>query len=208
MALADRRKIKFMFKENKFPYLHNLYQTEFHVDGVRYTSVEHYINSKKFEGTKYEELIRCMETSEEAKKEGDRKDLPLRSDWHKLKDTLMYKGVYAKFTQNPNLRARLLETGDAILQENSKDTYWGNGIDNSGKNKLGKIMMKVRDEVREIESHKEKEKEQDEPGDTEEDSKAKKERERREERESGVSGKRKEAEESTTTSSKKSRWED
>lgn len=41
----------------------------------------------------------------------------------------------------------LLSTGNAILVEHTeKDNYWGDGGDGSGKNRLGKILMKVRDE--------------------------------------------------------------
>ena len=57
-------------------------------------------------------------------------------------------GVKAKFSKNPILKAKLLATGDAELIEGNwwNDTYWGvcKGV---GKNKLGKILMRVRDEL-------------------------------------------------------------
>lgn len=61
----------------------------------------------------------------------------------------MYEAVYAKFTQHDELKKLLLSTGYAILIEHTPhDKYWGGGGDGSGKNKLGKILMKVRNELR------------------------------------------------------------
>lgn len=79
----------------------------------------------------------------EAKKLGRR--VKLRPDWEQVKDSIMEKVVFAKFSQNEDLKQLLLATGDAELIEGNTwgDMYWGqvNGI---GLNKLGKILMKVR----------------------------------------------------------------
>jgi len=57
--------------------------------------------------------------------------------------------VLAKFTQHPELRELLLATGDAALVEHTEnDAYWGDGGDGSGKNRLGEIPMRVREELR------------------------------------------------------------
>lgn len=53
----------------------------------------------------------------------------------------------AKFTQNKELRELLLSTGGAYLAEHSRDKYWGDGLNDSGKNVLGKILMKVRESL-------------------------------------------------------------
>jgi len=56
--------------------------------------------------------------------------------------------VRAKFEQNPDLAAKLIATGDEELVEGNTwgDTYWGvcRGV---GQNKLGKILMNVRQEL-------------------------------------------------------------
>lgn len=74
--------------------------------------------------------------------------VPLRPDWEKVKDQYMYEIVLAKFTQNEELKKKLLDTGNALLIEgnNCKDHYWGvcNGRE---QNKLGKILMRVRKEL-------------------------------------------------------------
>lgn len=68
--------------------------------------------------------------------------------WNNIRDTVMYNIVKAKFSQNQYLRWRLLQTKDIDLVEENwwHDTYWGvcHGV---GENKLGKILMKVRNEL-------------------------------------------------------------
>ena len=56
----------------------------------------------------------------------------------------MHQAVEAKFEQNKALRELLVSTGGAYLSEHSRDKYWGDGLNDSGKNVLGKILMKVR----------------------------------------------------------------
>ena len=57
--------------------------------------------------------------------------------------------IYEKFNQNLDLKAKLLETGNAELEEGNTwgDTCWGicNGI---GKNMLGQILMRVRTQLK------------------------------------------------------------
>ena len=61
----------------------------------------------------------------------------------------MYVALYAKFTQHEHLRKLLLETGDRkLIEHTSRDSYWGDGGDGSGQNKLGKLLMKLREELK------------------------------------------------------------
>lgn len=61
----------------------------------------------------------------------------------------MYEVCKAKFTQNKSCRGNLLKTGNAELIEGNDwgDKIWGqvNGI---GENNLGKILMKIREELK------------------------------------------------------------
>lgn len=72
----------------------------------------------------------------------------VRPDWDEIKVGVMRKALQIKF-ENPTLREKLLDTGDAILIEGNNwgDTYWGmcNGV---GKNMLGVLLMEVRQEIR------------------------------------------------------------
>lgn len=45
--------------------------------------------------------------------------------------------------------ARQISTGDAELIEHTKnDSYWGDGGDGTGKNRLGQLLMELRAELR------------------------------------------------------------
>ncbi len=58
----------------------------------------------------------------------------------------MYKALLAKFSQNSNLREKLVGTGARELVEHSPhDSYWGDGPNGRGKNHLGKLLMKIRE---------------------------------------------------------------
>lgn len=61
----------------------------------------------------------------------------------------MRAAVLAKFEQNPEIAKILLETGDEELIENTtKDHYWGIGSTGTGLNMLGKILMETREKLR------------------------------------------------------------
>jgi N-glycosidase YbiA len=56
--------------------------------------------------------------------------------------------VLPKFSQHEELRQLLLSTGDAkIVEHTERDDYWGDG-GGSGKNMLGRILMEVRERLR------------------------------------------------------------
>ena len=66
----------------------------------------------------------------------------------RLKDVIMYEVVRAKFSQNEDCKRTLLSTGRLPLIENAiHDPYWGWGCSRVGINKLGKILMVVRQEL-------------------------------------------------------------
>jgi len=81
---------------------------------------------------------------QESKKRG----IKYRQDWDLIKDRVMYIIVKAKFEQHDDLKELLISTKDREIRESSpSDYYWGSGKDNSGKNILGKILMKIRKEL-------------------------------------------------------------
>lgn len=73
----------------------------------------------------------------------------MRSDWEDVKFDVMYDIVKAKFTQNEDLKRKLLDTEGYYLEEGNNwgDKIWGvvNGV---GENHLGKILMRVRNELK------------------------------------------------------------
>jgi ribA/ribD-fused uncharacterized protein len=117
--------------------------------GKTWPTSEHYFQAQKYAGTPREEEIRRAKTLSEAARLGRDRKVPLRRDWESVKDALMREAVLAKFTQHDDLRELLLSTGDATLVEHTEnDSYWGDGGDGSGRNRLGRILMEVRDELR------------------------------------------------------------
>jgi len=115
------------------------------IDSIPYKTSEHYYQSKKFEGTPYEVQVRDAKTPFQAKKIASDRKLPLRSDWEKVKEDVMYKVCYEKFKQNPKIKKKLMETGNKkLVEHSSKDKYWADGGNGSGKNRLGFVLEKVR----------------------------------------------------------------
>lgn len=102
-------------------------------------------NEAAFQSAKCPErmLEFCILPPNRAKALGRR--VKLRPDWETVKYDVMYDICMAKFTQNPDLLTKLLDTGDAELIEGNT---WGvdlyRGI---GENHLGKILMRVREEL-------------------------------------------------------------
>ena len=108
-----------------------------------------FYQAQKFPDTEYEEAIRQAKSPAKAKAMGRSRKYRLRRDWESVKDGIMREAVLAKFLQHADLRAILLSTGDAVLVENSPtDDYWGCGAHGGGRNKLGRILMSVREELR------------------------------------------------------------
>ena len=112
---------------------------------------EHYFQAQKFVSTDPDwfEKIRNAKTPAKSARMGRSREHPLRSDWEEVKDDIMQKVVLCKFKTHADIREILLSTGDELIVENSPiDYYWGCGQDGSGKNKLGEILMNVREILR------------------------------------------------------------
>lgn len=71
-------------------------------------------------------------------------------NWSKIKYKNMEKVLRLKVEQNPIVRKKLLKTENNIIAEycTDEDTEWGLDNNNNGDNNLGKIWMKIRDEIR------------------------------------------------------------
>ena len=139
----------FFFRKNRpFSELSNFAPGPFEVDGVRWPTVEHYFQAQKFNDPDYRERIRLAHSPLEARTLGQTRKVPIRSDWESVKEVVMKQGLRLKF-QNPQLRSLLLSTKARILIEDSPyDRYWGAGPDRKGKNRLGILLMEIRDEIR------------------------------------------------------------
>ncbi|MDY7013820.1 MAG: NADAR family protein [Cyanobacteriota bacterium] len=122
----------------------------FELDGLYWYTSEHYFQAQKFATSDraWFDKIRTAKTPKAAATMGRSREHPLRSDWEAVKDEIMERAVSCKFKTHAALREILLATNDEPIVENAPgDYYWGCGKDGSGQNKLGKILMKVREQL-------------------------------------------------------------
>ncbi|MEM7163739.1 MAG: NADAR family protein [Bacteroidota bacterium] len=116
--------------------------------GKVWPTSEHFFQAQKFAGTSMEDKVRKAPSPMKAAEMGRNRRVKIVKNWDHKRDNVMLEAVRAKFTQHEDLAALLISTGDAKLIEHTEnDSYWGDGRDGSGKNRLGKILMKVRDEL-------------------------------------------------------------
>jgi N-glycosidase YbiA len=121
----------------------------FELDDLWWSTSEHYFQAHKFVDTPHFEVVRQAKSPKDAALMGRDRQRPLRPDWDEVKDEIMYLAVLHKFKTHSNICAVLLDTGDKELVENTtSDYYWGCGTNKTGKNKLGKILMRIRAELR------------------------------------------------------------
>jgi hypothetical protein len=144
------RIIKFCRINDEYGFLSNFAHYSFKLDGLLWKTSEHYYQAMKFYGTDTEHLnkIRLANNPSEAARLGRDRSHTLRLDWESIKETVMEKALIEKFSQNLDIRKMLIDTGNAQLIEHRKaDSYWGDGGDGSGLNRLGALLMKVRDTI-------------------------------------------------------------
>ena len=141
--------INFYSTQSEFGCFSNFSRHSVWLKGKSWPTSEHYFQAQKFVGTEHEEAVRKAKTPGIAAQIGRDRKRPLRRDWEKVKDSIMRDAVLDKFSQHADLKEILLSTADAKLVEHTfNDSYWGDGGDGSGQNKLGQILMSVREELR------------------------------------------------------------
>ena len=139
----------------------NWYRRRFVIDDFEYLHVEQYMMAQKaklFRDFKtYTAILRATEPWY-CKDLGKQVNPFDTKAWDAVKYDIVKAGNRAKYEQNPDLKAKLIETGEAILAEASpKDTIWGIGLDAAsaseidpsdwpGQNLLGRILMELRNE--------------------------------------------------------------
>ena len=113
---------------------------------VKAPTAEHAYQASKAAAVKDGLTVLNCATPGAAKRAGRR--IRQRPDWATRKTAVMRRVVQAKFRQNSQLARQLLATGDAQLVEGNNwgDTFWG-VYHGRGQNRLGKILMNVRDEL-------------------------------------------------------------
>lgn len=142
---------KVVFYRIREPYgaFSNFFRRSIRLEGKTWCHSEGYYQAKKRAGTPHEEIVRNLQTPREAADYGRRQDIPLRADWDQVKEEVMSTVLRAKFGQHEDLRLLLLSTGNKeIIEHSKKDSYWGDGGDGTGLNRLGKLLVQLREELK------------------------------------------------------------
>ncbi len=133
--------------QGEYRFLSNFWPAKVQFEGVIYPSSEHAYQAAKSLDPTERKRIAALPTPSAAKKAGAA--LKLRPNWDTEKFKVMETVVRDKFTRHAELRAKLLATGDTELIEGNTwgDRTWG-VYRGQGENRLGKILMKIRTELR------------------------------------------------------------
>lgn len=130
--------------KREYYFLSNFYPCEINYDGRVFKNAEAAFQSAKCINEADKDKF-CDLNGKEAKRLG--RKVNIIPDWDKERLLVMKRVIKAKF-KSPELKSKLIQTGDIPLQEDNTwgDTFWGvcNGI---GENNLGKILMSVRHEL-------------------------------------------------------------
>lgn len=139
--------------DKEWAFLSNFYWNEIEFNGITYPTNEHFFQAMKTLDENERRAIANCRTPGQAKRMGRR--VALRPDWENVKEDIMFTGLCIKFSDE-QLADWLLETGDEELVEGTTwhDNEWGNCScpkcqHIEGKNKLGKLLMKVRGMIKE-----------------------------------------------------------
>lgn len=140
--------------EGDYAFLHNFYVCNMSEWGnrVQMSTVEHHYQSRKAAGWGKRDEILAAATPEEARMIASRIRASKRTpNWNSVKEKHMKELIKRKFSLNPELRKKLVATGEEelVYGNTEHDNFWGKCtcsecVDLVGENKLGKILMDFR----------------------------------------------------------------
>jgi ribA/ribD-fused uncharacterized protein len=103
----------------------------------------------KFKPGELRDAIRDADHPAKTQKLAAQNKKQVRDDWKQVKDIIMTRGIYIKCRTHSEAANALLATGRKTIIENSQfDYYWGCGRDGRGHNTFGKVLMSVREKLR------------------------------------------------------------
>lgn len=141
--------IKFYKEFGQYGYLASYSNHGFYKDGIYYKTTEHYYQSMKMVDHEIKKKIIEAKTPKEASNIGRDRNNKKQENWKSIKNKVMFEGVLYKFEQNEDIKEKLLSTGnEEIIEETTKENYWGIGPNYDGENNYGKILCEVRDILR------------------------------------------------------------
>ncbi len=127
--------------------------SSFQVDykGCRWATSEHAYQASHFFETAPEvaEQIHKARSAHEAYSIANDNENKEPDNWNEIKVGIMYEICKLKLLQNPYVKKKLELSGDLdIVEDSPKDDFWGWGAKRDGRNELGKIWMRLREELR------------------------------------------------------------
>ena len=141
--------IRFFSQSDTHREFSNFAPFDVELDEVHWPTVEHYYQAQKFTDPALQREIRKAAKPPIAKSLAEKHKAEMRPDWDAIKDEVMYRAVKCKFARHPQLYALLMATGEEEIAECAPhDYYWGVGRDGTGQNRLGKIIERIRAELR------------------------------------------------------------
>lgn len=130
----------------EYDFMSNTFPAPFVWEGLSWKTAENAFQASKFCSLDKRKEMALMSVAK-AKQRGS--VITASAKWEEKKVEIMEDILRAKFSQNPDLKEKLIGTGNKILSNgnNGKDLFWG--IDRysfCGENHLGKLLMKIREE--------------------------------------------------------------
>jgi N-glycosidase YbiA len=137
------------FVENRFHDLSPFSAHRIEIWGEVFATFEHAYQAARIKKGPEHDAIKNAKSPLDAWREGqkykNREDLLVENY---DKDAVVEELFRAKLAQHEDVRDVLKETGNReLLKIYPTDYYWGTGADGSGENKMGKLWMKIRDEL-------------------------------------------------------------
>ena len=141
----------------------NWYMSDFEFDGIKFTSLEQYMMYKKAEVFGDAETAKkILDTDNPGKIKLLGRSVENYNDtvWNGVRQIIVYEGLYAKFSQNEELKEKLLATGvDFLAEASGVDLIWGIGLSMTdenrfdmskwrGQNLMGFSLMEVRNRLK------------------------------------------------------------
>ncbi len=118
-------------------------------NGEVWPTAEHAYQASKFSDHQVWSVFLIATSPARAKELAREVERPRRADWNEVKLQVMEEILTAKMLQHPEVRTALLSSGNDLLVENSPtDSFWGWGRDRHGLNHLGKLWMRIRENLR------------------------------------------------------------
>lgn len=129
-------------------FLSNFSDCKMVYEGIEYPTSEHAYQAAKVTSNEERQKIVSM-TPGEVKKWG--RNVVLRDNFENIKLQIMEDILRIKFSQ-AKLKEKLLATGSEELVEGNwwHDKFWGQCPVGTGENHLGKLLMKIREELQNI----------------------------------------------------------